>query len=184
MTNVLFVVVNGFPQSGKDTLADELNRLLQHDGYTGIKYSTITTCMSLATIAGWDGIKNEKTRVMLSELKDWYTKHFDGTFNEMVKMINCVPDHFVFTVIFAMIREPEEIQKIQSYCNKNHVPFMSVLVKNNGETHHGSHSDQRVDEYPYSHYVYSPKDNLPLYLERLKKFYDNCILPTIIKNIV
>lgn len=157
----VFVAVNGFPRSGKDSFVDFCITHLENTGNYGTKYSTITTCMQMAEIAGWDGSKSSANRTMLSELKDWYTKHFDGTFNEMVEEIKGNLDlHDDGTsVIFAMIREPTEINKIITWCKDNSVPHHAVLVlSNRGEEHHGSHSDQNIPAYDYTDKIFNNEE--------------------------
>jgi hypothetical protein len=153
MKKVSLIVVNGYPQSGKDMFVDfgideldENNSKYCH----AVKYSTITTCMQAAYTFGWNGVKNEKYRAMLSDLKDLYTKYFDGTYKEMVDWIYGYNLGTKNTMLFAMIREPEEIRKIINYCSSHDIPNKTICIRSGrSEKNHSSHSDKFVNLYPY-----------------------------------
>lgn len=149
--NKILVVVNGYPKSGKDSFVDYCITHLQKKNMIGIKYSTISTCVELAKFVGWDGEKDDASRVMLSELKNWYTKHFDGTFNEMVRLMT--DDNHKFDIIFSMIREPEEIIKIDNWCTENNFLCITILMDGRGERHHLAHSDYLVENYHYDQVI-------------------------------
>lgn len=157
------IVVNGKPRSGKDEFASFCSKYLDERGQVGTVYSTITTCVEMATIAGYKTYYSDKEaitpeqRLMLSELKDWYTKHFDGTFNEMVFLLDvstrrddgfCSGERFSF--IFAMVREPSEIQKIKDHCYDNNIFFSSVIgYSDRAQKEASCHSDKNVEEFDY-----------------------------------
>ena len=147
----IFVATNGYPRSGKDSFCQFCLECVKQKNDTGDIYSTITTCMKVAKIMGWGGDKDRISRAMLSELKDVYTKYFDGTFYEMVSLIQVSQELPIdkYNIIFAMIREPDEIRKIKAYCDNNNIFFQSLLLTHRGERNHTSHSDKNVENFDY-----------------------------------
>ncbi len=129
MKKKIVVIMNGYPRVGKDTFVDYCVEHLENLELEATKFSTIRTPKHIATELGWDGHKNTASRVMLSELKDWYSKHFNGPFLEIVKR---VLDNGVYSFLFVMIREPDEIQKVKNFCEMlpTKVRCLSVLVSN------------------------------------------------------
>ena len=165
-----FIIVNGFKQAGKDTVVDALIEHLMLDDQYSLKYSSVTTVKQVATMFGWDGEKTDKNRVMLSELKDFYTKYFDGTFKEMTEAIESEKHDY----IFAMIREPEEIAKMTNWCLTNNIKCCKLLVTGSqervGSVENLSYSDRDVLDVAYD-YEYQ---NLGT-IDDIKKYIPNLI---------
>lgn len=149
----IFIVVNGYPKSGKDTFCEYAVKYMQRHGQAGMIYSSVDTVKKVAGIFGWRGTKTSKDRSMLSELKDLYTKHFDGTFKEMVAIVkdgHTGNNNQKVKIVFAIIREPEEIKKITGWCYDRQIFATTIFITSNrGETNHASHSDKNVIDYQY-----------------------------------
>lgn len=145
----IVIIINGYPTSGKDTFCD-----FADDDYMNIHYSTVDTVKYLASDMGWNGRKSPENRNMLSALKDFYVKWFDGTFNEMTKIIRdeiiCC-DKPCGNFIFFHIREPEEITRVKQYCAESNVDCYTVfLIRDEVEnTNHGNHADNNVANMSY-----------------------------------
>lgn len=185
----IFVVVNGKPRAGKDSFAEFCVKYLTELGQSGEVYSTITTCVKMAHIAGYktyydeDVPKTPENRAMLSDLKDWYTKWFDGTFNEMIRLIDVSEIRFPadgLHAIFAMIREPEEIEKIKNYCSLNDIFFTSIIGEGlRSEAGESCHSDRNVNNFQYEHsYI---NDGTLEELDEKAKLFTRTIVADLIK---
>lgn len=99
-------VINGKPRSGKDTVVKMVGDLVK-----AVNYDSVGKIKKLALEAGWDGIKDEPARKMLSELK------------RILKEYNDLPYQWMSTaianfkqsdnqVMFLHVREPEEIKRL------------------------------------------------------------------------
>ncbi len=138
------IVLNGYPRSGKDEFVKIASKK-----YKCFNYSSINKTKEIAVMMGWDGKKTHISRKMLSELKDLYTKWFNGPFKDFVYSIENELNHIDF--VFVHVREPKEIDKIKRYCENNEISFNSILIKRNlSEKNHTSHSDQNINNYKYN----------------------------------
>lgn len=161
-------IVNGFPRAGKDTLMDQFIECYISDGNVAKKHSTVDTVKNIAKILGWDGEKTPEARCMLSEFKDWWTKHFDGPLNEIKDIVarNKVD------VLFTAMREPEEIEKTVKWANDNDVWIYTILVRGwKEEIVHTSHSDMKVLDYKYNLYM-NNNGTVDAFKETCKEVYD------------
>ncbi len=73
MKNFKLVVINGYPQSGKDTFIKFCSEFTEVENI-----STVDPAKKALMILGWDGIKTPEIRKALSDLKDLSTEFFDG----------------------------------------------------------------------------------------------------------
>lgn len=146
MKKTLFIV-NGFPRAGKDTFMDEMVAHFSVMQLKCKKHSTIDTVKRVAKELGWDGEKSPDMRAMLSELKDLYTKYFNGPLNEIKY---CLKETDIDQLYTAM-REPDEIARTVAWAKANDIRVHTILVRSakREETVHTSHSDSNVLEYPY-----------------------------------
>jgi hypothetical protein len=136
---MLVILLNGYPQSGKDTFAD-----IAMNNYGGHKHSTIDACSEFAITMGWDGIKNTKSRKMLSDLKKFYVEHFDGPFRDLTADI-LWGKRAKLKLFFTFSREGEEIYRIKNWCNENDIPFYYIFViRGKSGVDYGNDSDNNV----------------------------------------
>lgn len=142
----ILVIVNGFPRSGKDTFIDLALRYLWQGGLVyADKHSTIDSVKDFAKEMGWNGEKTPEMRNFLSELKDLYTKYFDGPLNEIKEQLESDD------VLFTCMREPKEIERTVEWAKENGIYIATMLVRRpeTEERNHGSHSDRNVLDYDY-----------------------------------
>lgn len=100
---------------------------------------------------GWDGGKTEEDRKFLSDLKILWTNYNDTPFKTMVATINTFKKHTEYKVLFLMIREPEEIQRMVDYCKAK-----TLLIKSNRVSPIKSNmADANVNNYEYDYTVYN-----------------------------
>lgn len=132
------IIVNGYPEAGKDEfvgMAGEKYKIYHH--------STIDRCKEIARFVNWNGVKDDKSRLMLSDLKKWYIKYFDGVFvdfTERVKRCKAIGIDFLFVVS----REPEEINRISRWCYLEGIDCKYVFVRRGEPRLYGNSSDDNV----------------------------------------
>lgn len=109
LSNPKIFFVNGVAQSGKDTFVD----LVQH--YAPVaKISSIDEVKDIASFNfGWDGEKDENGRALLSAIKNAWTAYNDGPANNVGEKIAFISEHYCKSAIFVMVREFDEMIKMQ-----------------------------------------------------------------------
>ena len=147
------ILVNGYPESGKDTFVDFCLEIL---GPYGAKVSTIDFVKYLAAQCGWDGTKTLENRKFLSNLKDLLTKWADVPYHKTMCEIE---NHFFgleqfnlrdMGVVFVMCREPEEIQK---FVERTGAKTLCVRREEAEKQKTSNHADAKVLEYKYDYYI-------------------------------
>lgn len=137
------VVINGSGGVGKDTFIKYVQ-----DSYTLgsiINISTIDNVKHAAAILGWDGVKDEKGRKFLSELKYFTNQYYPISINTVRNAIN---EHPYASCIFVHCREPKEIDKI-----KEEFDAITILVKNDNVEVPDNYSDAHVNDYEYDYII-------------------------------
>ena len=146
----MIIIINGYPTSGKDTLCE-----IAEEKFNVINYSTVDTVKDIASDMGWNGEKTPENRAMLSALKDFYTNWFDGPFKEMINIIKY--EHIEndwADFIFFHIREPDEILRIEEWCEENAVEYYSLFIRRKSvEGEQSNHADSEVENHIYSCYL-------------------------------
>jgi hypothetical protein len=155
------IIVNGYPQSGKDTFCE-----FASTKYDCITYSTIDTVKEIATMMGWDGTKTPENRAMLSALKDFTTEWFDMTFKEMTSLVGDEMALFsrasylnsrisgCVDFIFLHIREPKEISRMKDWCTERNIKCYLLCIQRRemiGEQ--SNHADSNVYFIQYDSYL-------------------------------
>lgn len=158
------LIVNGYPRSGKDTFAEILGK------YTSVRvYSSIDKVKELALQFGWDGIKDDKGRKLLSSLKsalieydDLPLKYTEDVYNEFLNS----EEEF----LILMIRESDEIVKAKHKFNAK-----TVFVSNNNiKNVLTNNSDAAIDCDGYDYYI-SNHGTLEEYEKEVEQFYREVI---------
>lgn len=164
------VVINGTPESGKDTFVDFCKTANKQIGI--ISYSTIDTVKKIAGYLGWDGRKTELDRKFLAELKSAITNWDEDFFiKEIRQIINLYKSVNYQLVLFVFCREPWQIKKIVENFNA-----ATLLIERKDKKGKQSNiADSSVFNYNYD---YKIKNNLTLkelqleadnFLEQLRK---------------
>lgn len=110
------IIVNGFPQSGKDTFVNFCLKELRNFGKS---ISTVDFVKEIALKCGWNGEKTPKDRKFLSDLKMLLTEWNDVPYKKVVKEIDMFKYDLEYYdveengVVFIMCREPREINKLR-----------------------------------------------------------------------
>ena len=124
---MLILIINGAPRAGKDTFIETLK---ERPGIDTWVYSSIDWIKKIAKTMGWEGAKEPKDRNFLATLKDISTAYNDMPFQKIVQEIDCAEDFYKKDYFCTNIREPEEIQKLKTWCALNEMPCYTILVRN------------------------------------------------------
>lgn len=169
---VLVFTINGFPGSGKDTFVNNVAHYLKAVGPSGISvmnYSTIDTCKKIYEICGWNGVKDGKSRKVLSDLKQFITEKFGyKEIEDKVKSSLYVADMYNSSIIiFIHSREPYDIDNIKAL-----VGGETVFIDRKTDIKELTNdSDRHVTNYVYDYYIEnnSTLDDFILEAERFAK---------------
>ena len=109
------VIINGKPQSGKDTFCKYAQGYCDDDESANtLIISSVDPLKEMLTQLGWDGTKTDKIRDMLMDMKQLWVQNQDGP--TMFLFNNILEFHKACTgednIVFVHIREPEEIKKL------------------------------------------------------------------------
>lgn len=155
--------INGTKTAGKDTFVEFCRKYLG-EGYEYMRnqrvlnISTVDFVKHIALEAGWNGVKTEKDRKFLSDLKDLLTAWDDVPYKKIVEGIadwifdlktRCsMPDNKL--VVFIHVREPEEIAKIVDRLNAQTILIRRPDVE---QQECSNHADALVNNYDYNYVI-------------------------------
>ena len=145
------VIVNGKPGVGKTTFENLCKDII---GRAFVEQrSTVDKVKEIAAVGGWNGIKDLKSRELLSNLKDIFTKYNDMPFNDVCRSLQLWEDQLAYYqagshphVFFIDDREPEHIQRL-----KEKLDAVTVLIRRPGDEdiETSNHADKNVFNYNY-----------------------------------
>lgn len=157
-------ILNGNQGSGKDAFKEALSK---HARVLSI--STVDTPKMIAKELGWNGEKTDENRNMLSDLKDWWTKYFDGSYEYVTDWLAYFLSGDDFDILTVDSREPEEIERLV-----NNFDFETILVERDSANHTASnHADSNVHEYDNYDYVIYNNGTLEDLDDLAKAFVEN-----------
>ena len=137
------IAINGVGGCGKDTIVNFTRQICKVQNT-----SSITPILDVAKFCGWDGVKTDKSRKFLADLKQLLTDYNEMPLNylleEQQKFINGDDD-----VMFVHIREPHEIEKFKNYSKtKTYALLITPRDELVGKVY-GNTSDDNVSNYNY-----------------------------------
>lgn len=159
------IIINGYASTGKDAFIEACAENEDLDIYN---ISTIDYVKGYAELAGWDGVKDDRGRAFLSDLKDAMTKYDDipvrkikETIETILLPYNNYKESTDGVIIFIHCREPEEIERLRADLNAQ-----TLLVRRPEaeEQQFSNHADQEVFNYDYDYTYWNVYD-----LETLKE---------------
>lgn len=154
------IVINGSGGVGKSTFVSLCHKI----DPAVIETSTVDFVKEIALQAGWDGIKDQKGRRLLSDIKDALERYDDVPNKKIDEFIKEHPDN----IIFVNAREPHNITYYQEKYGA-----ISVLVKNpNAPQVQGNHADENVYDCNYNVYIEN-SGSLELLKDTARFFLDN-----------
>ena len=129
---------------GKDTFAQILNEIIPT-----LKYSSIDKVKDIARLCGWNGVKTEKDRKFLSDLKLLTTEYSNMAFESIKSKVDDFLNDDKYSIMLIDIREPSEIDKAKKEFNAK-----TILIENNNIKFINSNaSDANVFNYVYDFIV-------------------------------
>jgi hypothetical protein len=116
-TRTKVVIINGTPQSGKDTLVNLATDYCNVNECANIlNLSSVDPIKSVLAQFGWDGEKTDEIRDIMAGIKKLWVVAQNGP--TMFLMNNILQFHMSHVgednIVFCHIREPEEINKLKS----------------------------------------------------------------------
>lgn len=146
MKEKLVIIINGKGGVGKDFLCDSIS-----EKYKTKNISAITPIKKIASVYGWNGEKDDKSRRFLSELKRVFADYNDLPNQYLLKEYNA----FLKSdeqILFVHIREKDQIQRFSSsLCTK----YITLLVRRksiDNQHQYGNSSDDNVADLLYDYY--------------------------------
>ena len=164
MTHIF--VLNSYPTAGKDSFVDMISA--RHEGI--FKMSSVDLVKQVARVAGWDGTKTSKNRKFLSDLKDLLTEWNDVPYCDIenrIKEIEFYNKDDKPILIFVMVREPKEIQKMVDRLGVKTI-FINRPCLNNVQQ--SNHADNDVKNYTYDYYIDNDGD-IDMLIDKAENFY-------------
>ena len=168
---VKVIVINGAGTSGKDTFIDLFTEVCaEHGTHRVYRFSSVDKVKYFATCMGWDGVKDDKGRRFLSDIKDAMTRYNDAPFEYMNSMVNELKSYGEDCFVFFHVREPVEIKKMVDRLNAITLFIERPMVKEESFT---NHADKNVRDYQYDYEVYNDgtlidlKDSAALFFDFL-----------------
>ena len=162
-------ILNGTACSGKDLFVQIVSDYLseQTPPIQVKNISSVDNIKKAAELLGWDGVKNEKGRKFLSDLKDISTALYDAP---MKYMESYLTPHWNKCVKFFHIREPFEITKFVT----KYPATKTILIKRKNVVEYDNHADAKVEDYDYDYIIYN-YGTLEEYKEIVEKFCEERI---------
>lgn len=138
------IIINGTGGCGKDTFIEYVK---DFSGLKVINVDSVAMVKGAALALGWDGIKDDKGRLLLSEIKKLWVKHLDGSFENISFKIDEFYKQNTYRIMFIHVREIDEIKRIKEKYN-----CLAIRIDRGTEIKTNS-SDAQVNDYKYNYVV-------------------------------
>lgn len=152
------IVINGYPESGKDTFVN-FCRDIVGEAYC-INISTVDFVKYIAAKCGWDGTKTPKNRKFLSDIKDLLSDWNDVPFQKVKKEIELFKNELKSYgvedkgIVFVHSREPKEILRFEKELNAKSV----FIDRKNSKKEQINHADLEVENHEYTFRIDNNED--------------------------
>lgn len=150
---IKYIIINGYPRSGKSTFADMMVEYLQKYEYYATQFSTVDFVKYIALQIGWDGEKDARGRKFLSDLKQLMVNSPTGNIVKR-NVIKTAESFDMFnntespSYVFLMCREPKEIQEYVETLGAT-----AIFVRRSCDEELSNDSDKNVENFSYHYYV-------------------------------
>ena len=166
------IVINGKGGSGKD-------ELINHWPEKYMNVSSIDPIKTVAKSLGWDGKKDKKGRLFLSNLKKLADENNSFSTNYLMEQVKKFYSQDEANTMFVHIREPENIElfraRVKALPMDEEVKVLTVLVMAEwSDKEFGNPSDDNVTNYSYD-IVFK---NIAGIEESARMFYEGIIQKT------
>lgn len=144
--NKIVVVINGAGGVGKDTLCE-----LSAKHFRVKNISSVDPIKEIARYCGWTGVKDDRARKFLADLKRLTAEYNDFPTN----WARAEYDKFLLTedeILFVHIREPHEIEK---FVRATGGAAKTLLIRGGSRQRqeaYGNSADDCVENYSYDYY--------------------------------
>lgn len=159
----MIVIMNGKGGVGKDTLCD-----FAKERYSTMVISAVDKIKEVATILGWDGQKDLKSRKFLSDIKLLSTDYN----NFPIRYLEQKTKEFYKTgkdILFVHARDPKDIA---GYIKLFPEAKAVLVVRNGFDVKYGNEADDGVYNFPYDYTFDNSKtlnESKELFLALLEK---------------
>lgn len=141
--NKYIFIINGSGGVGKDTFVELVSEYVNT-----MNYSSVDKVKHIAKMCGWNGKKSEKDRKFLSDLKLLTSEYCNMPFEDMVEKINEFNSSDC-RFLFLHIREPEEIEKMKLFAQKNNFVKTILITRDSVKKITTNMADKNVSNYNY-----------------------------------
>ena len=158
------IILNGAKGSGKDTFVRAcicavgdygsskkvgLQKLWPTMVYVH-NLSTIERIKEVGNDLGWNGVKDEKSRKFLSDLKDAWSGYNNGPENFCIEEVVRAPNRP--SAFFIHCREPDNIDYLKKRFEELGISVTSMVIRNEKAEAEGvsNHADEHVLDYAYN----------------------------------
>jgi hypothetical protein len=184
-TRTRVIVINGVPQSGKDTFVDfAYNYCETYEMANVLNLSSVDLIKGALASFGWDGTKSENVRDIIAGIKKIWVEADNGPTMFMINnIINFHMEHNgEDNIIFCHIREPEEIDKLRRAIygmESVGIEFITILISRkdcDGYSTYSNESDNPIfiKEFDYDHIIHNDGD-LEKYESTVHNFIDELL---------
>lgn len=156
------IIINGSGGSGKSTFVAAAR---EHNPNV-FEFSMVDIIKKIALNVGWDGVKDNKGRRLLSDLKDALDRYCDKTFQYVMEDIKWIYKNNPDAIIFVHVREPNDISRWVRETNAR-----TLLIRRPGIEQYSNHADCNVFYYDYD-YEYENRKELEQFKQDAIDFVD------------
>lgn len=186
-TRTKVVIINGVPQSGKDTFANLVKEYCDENECANVlNLSSVDPIKEALVGFGWDGTKTDDVRSIISSIKRiWVSAQNGPTMFMMNNILNFHMQHIGDdNIVFCHIREPEEIKKLVNIVygmDMVGIDVLTLLVIREGLDESAgvrtidSDNPCTISDYPYDLAVYNNGHDLAKYREEASNFVDELL---------
>ena len=168
MNETKLIILNGIARSGKDTFAELFTKEAEKQNFAVVTYSTIDKIKQIAVENfGWNGIKDEKGRKLLSDLKIASINYNDMPTVDMINEYKLAQENNV-DFLLVMLRDIPEIEKAVAHPE---LDVLTVFINRPVASKTWNNvADDSVADYIYDIYIDNSGD-----LEQLKDAAKNLL---------
>lgn len=185
-TRTKVIVINGAPQSGKDTFVELAASYCKDDESANVlNLSSVDPIKDVLKGFGWDGMKSYEIRDVISLLKHIWIDAQNGP--TMFLMNNILQFHMSHVgednIVFCHIREPKEIRKLVNVISGMEImgiEIMTMYIRRDSVSScitddvRDSDNPRVISQYPYDRIIFNDED-LAKYDEKVCAFIDELL---------
>ena len=162
------VILNGSGGSGKGTFVG----CLMNNSVSVMERSIIDEAKGILYSYGWDGKKDDKSRLCLCTMLD-ALKMIDAPYRYLTDCYVDFMDDDDYDMLTIDIREPEDIKRMVEFFKSVNCPVKTVLIERPAvEKITTNHADAGVSNYPYDLIIENSGDFVQL-LKASRWFIDH-----------